>query len=214
MALPLLSELCKSRKLTSQLHGGFVFFFFLDELVFILQINQDRQSLLGCWLTWMEGSQRLQGALALLNNGKRGPDNLGVPNYFCVSPYRHVPSTQEGPGTWLMQGENVHLYGFGFLFASLYPEASFPNRAQFLLIVPQLKPWYLCQTLMPRWCGLYLRCVCVFLETAFKNKCLILLERWGAGCAGDGGSFLSGQFKSNSVTHAGYASMSLIYIDN
>lgn len=43
----------------------------------------------------------------------------------------------------------MDLCGFGFLFASLYPEAPFPNRAQFLLIIPQLKPWYLCQTLMP-----------------------------------------------------------------
>lgn len=41
----------------------------------------------------------------------------------------------------------MDLGGFCFLFTSLYVEAAFPSIAQFLLIITQLKPWYLCQTL-------------------------------------------------------------------
>ena len=42
----------------------------------------------------------------------------------------------------------MDLWGSCFPFTSLYPEASFPNIAQFLLIITQLKPRQLHQILM------------------------------------------------------------------
>ena len=62
----------------------------------------------------------------------------------------------------------MDLGGFCFLFTSLYLEAAFPNIAQFLLIITQLKSQYLCQTLTL----LMMQSVSEICPSIFRRQCL------------------------------------------